>query len=229
MAQSQLYRAAKNALELHKMLKFVPDLEGWCQAKITLASDGLESVKNYLEYDLVSSTLAENSRPTSSVTLSTQLSDIAARVPQTSEESAAFSNALANISDKLSHQGTAFSTSELDPLEREIMNWIRSQPRPIKVSELISSGVQEFGSRLHAERQSQQRQAMDENIMGAVRRAAGRAWHGTPEEHQREAHGQQAQKLYGDWVSYLQGRGASSGEARELAGALSDLAVPCPR
>ena len=58
MAQAQLYRAAKSAMELHKMLKFVNEIEGWCQAKITLASDGLESVKNYLEYEMVSSTLA---------------------------------------------------------------------------------------------------------------------------------------------------------------------------
>lgn len=60
MAQSQLYVAAKSALELHKMLKFVNELEGWCQAKITLASQNLEAVKNYIEYEMVSATLNEN-------------------------------------------------------------------------------------------------------------------------------------------------------------------------
>ena len=44
MAKAQLYRAAKNALELHKMLKFVDQLEGWVQAKITLAAENLENV-----------------------------------------------------------------------------------------------------------------------------------------------------------------------------------------
>jgi hypothetical protein len=60
MAQSQLYVAAKSALELHKMLKFVNELEGWCQAKITLASQNLEAVKNYIEYEMVSATLSES-------------------------------------------------------------------------------------------------------------------------------------------------------------------------
>lgn len=59
MAKAQVYRAAKNALELHKMMGLADNLEGWVQAKITLASDYLESVKNYMEYEMVSSTLAE--------------------------------------------------------------------------------------------------------------------------------------------------------------------------
>ena len=59
--QTQLYVAAKNALELHKMLKFVgANIEGWCQAKITMAANSLEEVKNYIEYEMVSSTLAES-------------------------------------------------------------------------------------------------------------------------------------------------------------------------
>jgi hypothetical protein len=60
MAQAQLYRAAKNSLELHKMCKFVDELEGWCQAKITIAAENLEAVKNYIEYEMVSATLAES-------------------------------------------------------------------------------------------------------------------------------------------------------------------------
>jgi hypothetical protein len=60
MAQAQLYRAAKNSLELHKMLKYVDEIEGWVQAKITIAAENLENVKNYIEYEMVSSTLEEN-------------------------------------------------------------------------------------------------------------------------------------------------------------------------
>ncbi len=62
MAQGQLYRAAKNSIELHKMLKFVSELEGWVQAKITIAAENLEAVKNYIEYEMVSQTLAESQR-----------------------------------------------------------------------------------------------------------------------------------------------------------------------
>jgi hypothetical protein len=60
MAQAQLYRAAKNSIELHKMLKFVTELEGWVQAKITIAAENLEAVKNYIEYEMVSQTLSES-------------------------------------------------------------------------------------------------------------------------------------------------------------------------
>jgi len=59
-ARAQLYRAAKNSIELHKMLKFVSELEGWVQAKITIAAENLEAVKNYIEYEMVSQTLAES-------------------------------------------------------------------------------------------------------------------------------------------------------------------------
>lgn len=59
MAQAQLYRAAKNSLELHKMLKYMDEIEGWVQAKITIAAENLENVKNYIEYEMVSSTLEE--------------------------------------------------------------------------------------------------------------------------------------------------------------------------
>jgi len=60
MAQAQLYRAAKNSIELHKMLKFVSELEGWVQAKITIAAENLEAVKNYIEYEMVSQTIQES-------------------------------------------------------------------------------------------------------------------------------------------------------------------------
>ena len=55
MAKSDLYRAGKSAMELHKMLKSVSEekgLEGWVQAKITKAADYLESVYHYLDYQM---------------------------------------------------------------------------------------------------------------------------------------------------------------------------------
>lgn len=61
MSQAQCYKAAKNAMEIHKLLKMVDNLESWMQAKITLAAEYLECVASNLEYDVVSSTLNETS------------------------------------------------------------------------------------------------------------------------------------------------------------------------
>jgi len=55
MARSDLYRAAKSALSLEKMLKQISEeqgLEGWVQAKITKAADYLDSVYHYLSYEM---------------------------------------------------------------------------------------------------------------------------------------------------------------------------------
>jgi hypothetical protein len=55
MARSELYRAAKCAMSLEKMLKSISEeqgLEGWVQAKITKAADYLESVYHYLDYEM---------------------------------------------------------------------------------------------------------------------------------------------------------------------------------
>ena len=57
MARSQLYSAAEAAIEIHRLLKDVSELEGiegWVQSKITLASEYLESVRDYLKYEQVS-------------------------------------------------------------------------------------------------------------------------------------------------------------------------------
>lgn len=54
MARQDCYNAAKNAIELHHLLKNVSEmegLEGWVSEKITLAADYLKTVKEYLEYD----------------------------------------------------------------------------------------------------------------------------------------------------------------------------------
>lgn len=52
MAKSQLYKLAKYAAELHRMINDSDDLEPWVQAKITSASDDISAVKHYLEYTI---------------------------------------------------------------------------------------------------------------------------------------------------------------------------------
>jgi hypothetical protein len=57
MARSDLFHAAEDALSLHKLLKNVSEqqgLEGWVAAKITLAADYLNTVREYVEYQLMS-------------------------------------------------------------------------------------------------------------------------------------------------------------------------------
>ena len=70
MAREQCYHAAANAIELHRMLKNVSEqegLDGWVSEKITLANDYLRTVKEWLEYELMSKMQArvaeENAAP----------------------------------------------------------------------------------------------------------------------------------------------------------------------
>ena len=57
MARSQLYSAAQAAIQIHRLLRDVSEmegLEGWVQTKIAVASEYLESVQDYLRYEAVS-------------------------------------------------------------------------------------------------------------------------------------------------------------------------------
>ena len=57
MARSQMYSAAEAAIEIHGLLKNISELEGlegWVQSKLTLASQYLESVRDYLKYEAAS-------------------------------------------------------------------------------------------------------------------------------------------------------------------------------
>lgn len=57
MAREECYHSAENAIALHKLLKHVSEqqgLEGWVSEKITLANDYLKTVREYLEYELMS-------------------------------------------------------------------------------------------------------------------------------------------------------------------------------
>lgn len=57
MAREECYHAAENAIVLHKLLRNISEqqgLEGWVSAKITLAGDYLKTVREYIEYELMS-------------------------------------------------------------------------------------------------------------------------------------------------------------------------------
>jgi hypothetical protein len=57
MARKDCYAAADDAIALHKLLRNISEqqgLEGWVAAKITLASDYLNTVREHLEYQLMS-------------------------------------------------------------------------------------------------------------------------------------------------------------------------------
>lgn len=57
MAREQCYHIASNAIELHKLLQTVSEtkgLDGWVSEKITLAADYCQTVREYLEYELMS-------------------------------------------------------------------------------------------------------------------------------------------------------------------------------
>jgi len=49
MAKSQLYKIAKYAAELYKMMEDDTQLDAWVQAKLTKACDYIGTVKHYLE------------------------------------------------------------------------------------------------------------------------------------------------------------------------------------
>lgn len=52
MAQGDLYQMAKKAIALHQMLDSMNQLEGWVQSKITLASDYINRVYDYLDHEM---------------------------------------------------------------------------------------------------------------------------------------------------------------------------------
>lgn len=62
MARQDCYNAAKDAIELHKLLKSVSEmqgLEGWVSEKLTLAADYLKTVRQHLEYEMMSKNTVE--------------------------------------------------------------------------------------------------------------------------------------------------------------------------
>ena len=71
-----------------------------------------------------------------------QLRDLASKVPLGSDAASAFSNALAALAEKLKYK------EELEDIEKEIILWMRSLPKPVQVSKLIYDGVAKFGQTL---------------------------------------------------------------------------------
>ena len=72
MARKDCYEAAENAIALHKLLRHVSEnqgIEGWVAAKITLASDYLNTVREYLEYELMNQHAEPTALDTAPVTL----------------------------------------------------------------------------------------------------------------------------------------------------------------
>lgn len=59
MARSQLYFMAKDAIALHGMIDDRDDLEPWVHSKIVAASEGMDAVRRYMEYQKMSQPSAE--------------------------------------------------------------------------------------------------------------------------------------------------------------------------
>ena len=62
MARAEVYKIAKQAVHLHKMLSNVSEeegLEGWVQSKITKSADMIGSVYHHLDYE-ANAPMAEN-------------------------------------------------------------------------------------------------------------------------------------------------------------------------
>ena len=53
MAKSNLYKLIKSAIALHKIISDDEQLEGWVEEKITLSNDYINTVRDYLEYNMV--------------------------------------------------------------------------------------------------------------------------------------------------------------------------------
>jgi hypothetical protein len=145
MACAQLYRAAKNSLELHRMIKYVDQLEGWVQAKITLAAENLENVKNYMEYELVSSTLTESQqvmredldpKTAKLVALGRKMMDYSAayRPTKGDDEMLDLMNKFSAVGEKLTSLGTLFGPRSLTASEKDIARratQIMKEPQPV--------------------------------------------------------------------------------------------------
>ena len=57
MAREECYHIANHAIELHKLLQHINEeqgIDGWVAEKISLANDYCRTVKEYLEYELMS-------------------------------------------------------------------------------------------------------------------------------------------------------------------------------
>jgi hypothetical protein len=133
MAAAQVYRAAKCAMEIHRMLKMVNGLEGWMQAKITLAADYLESVSSNLEYDLVAATMMESTAPQTVkeeeedskhkriAALGRKIMDLAQESRPKTDQEMDLMNKLSAVGEKMTMIGTPFGPKGLTSKEKELV------------------------------------------------------------------------------------------------------------
>ena len=133
MAAAQVYRAAKCAMEIHRMLKMVNNLEGWMQAKITLAADYLEAVSSNLEYDLVAATMMESapaavvkeeeedSKHKRIAALGRKIMDLAQESRPKTDAEMDLMNKLSAVGEKMTMIGTPFGPKGLTGKEKELV------------------------------------------------------------------------------------------------------------
>lgn len=158
MACAQLYRAAKNSLELHRMVKYVDQLEGWVQAKITLAAENLENVKNYMEYELVSSTLTEGQQAVREdldpktqrlVSFGRKMMDFATayRPTKGDDDMMDLMNKFSAVGDKLTSMGTLFGPRKLSSEEKDIVRRaaeLMRKPQPVEENNVEEDMLSRF-------------------------------------------------------------------------------------
>lgn len=205
MAAAQVYRAAKCAMEIHRMLKMVDNLEGWMQAKITLAADYLEAVSSNLEYDLVAATMMEsqtlNENPDHKhariAALGRQIMDLAQGMTGKSDADFDLMNRFSAVGEKMTMIGTPFGpkglTAEEKDLVRQAQEMIRS--RRGDVEEGIGDawrGVKDFGK--------------------GLAKGAKEFWHGSPEERSSEH-----AELMHRWLQALSQVGITGTQAQQMA------------
>jgi hypothetical protein len=133
MAAAQVYRAAKCAMEIHRLLKMVNNLEGWMQAKITLAADYLEAVSSNLEYDLVAATMMENQAAPQSMSededdrhkkiaaLGRRIMDLAQESRPKTDEDFDLVNKFSAVGEKMTMIGTPFGPKGLTSEEKDLV------------------------------------------------------------------------------------------------------------
>ena len=146
MAKSDLYRAAKSALDLHKMLKTVSEeqgLEGWVQAKITKAADYLDIVHHYLDYQLrAKQGELDEQLPGSTTTAPAAAPGVAApagTVVQANPQAAAAAAA------KAAQQRKKALQDAIRAKQKELSDLQRQLSAPVTVSETASAGASAAG------------------------------------------------------------------------------------
>lgn len=146
MAKSDLYRAAKSAMELHKMLKTVSEeqgLEGWVQAKITKAADYLDIVHHYLDYQLrAKHDGIDEQVPGTTTTATAAAPGVAApagTVVQANPQMAAAAAA------KAAQQRKKALQDAIRQKQKELSDLQRQLSAPVTVSETASAGASAAG------------------------------------------------------------------------------------